>query len=389
MVNGQCETATNADEATLVSDFPVNARPRSQPQPQTQPLLPMNSPSPRAARSGGRPIVGTSEPMRLLRLQLQQVGRSRATVLLTGETGTGKGHAARYLHEQSAECEEPFVHVDCASLAATVIESELFGHERGAFTGAHERRRGRFERAGKGTIFLDEIAEVATPLQAKLLRVLEDREFERVGGGTSLPLRARVVAATNRDLASEIEAGRFREDLFYRLQVFEVRLTPLRERRSDIPDLIEAEIARRTPRGAASVVATRAFAERLETHAWQGNVRELLNVLERVSISNPDGPWDARDAELALGAFAPSAPARAGSESGAWGGDGRGAGRGQRAGSVGIDSAFVSRDSFAATERFELAQALRLHRWNVSAAARSLGLSRGAMRGRMARLGLR
>jgi len=319
-------------------------------------------------REGGS--LGDSAPMRMLEGQLARVARSRATVLLTGETGTGKGHAARHLHARSPERDAPFVHVDCASLSASVIESELFGHERGAFTGAHERRVGRFERAGEGTILLDEVAEVAPEIQAKLLRVLQEREFERVGGAAVLPVRARVVAATNRDLHREIAAGRFRADLFYRLQVFELRIPPLRERLEDVPRLVAQALARGAMRGAPVIRATEGFCARLQQHAWPGNVRELLNVLERVGISNPDGPWDAPDAELALAASTARVAAPSGEAA--------------HVDPVPVDS----RTGFDASERVELARALSSHRWNVSAAARSLGLSRGALRGRMARLGL-
>jgi DNA-binding NtrC family response regulator len=314
--------------------------------------------------------------MCVLREELARVAGTRATVLLTGETGTGKGHAAKLLHRLSLEAAEPFVHVDCASLSPSVIESELFGHERGAFTGAHERRVGRLERAGAGTVFLDEIAEVAPPLQAKLLRVLQDRELERVGGAVTIPLEARVVAATNRDLRREIESGRFRADLFYRLQVYELRMPPLRERLDDLLELIAAALARCGDMRPARY--DRAFLERLRAHAWPGNVRELQNLIERLSISSPGRVWSGADAEEVLrGAVADSSAtvsARAFPRME----------EGNGLAAPGVES----RSHFEACEREELAQALRCHRWNVSAAARSLGLSRGALRGRMARLGL-
>ena len=321
-------------------------------------------------------LVGASAAIRRLRKLLEQVARTRATVLLVGETGTGKGHAARHLHRVSREHDQPFVHVDCASLSPSVIESELFGHERGAFTGAHERRIGRFERAGEGTIFLDEIAELAPELQAKLLRVLQEREFERVGGATPLPVRARVVAATNRDLRAEIRARRFRADLFYRLQVCELRLPALRERIEDLPALLAFALDRVAPeRAAGDRAETRSppflsdgFVARLAGHDWPGNVRELQNLVERLAISNPAGPWTAFDVDAVLAAGTNDATAVADAP----------------------DTSLPpgSRRRFEAAEREELAQALRRHRWNVSAAARSLGLSRGTLRGRMARLGL-
>jgi transcriptional regulator with GAF, ATPase, and Fis domain len=193
-------------------------------------------------------LVGESPAIDALRKAARAVAATRATVLVTGETGTGKGLVARLIHDLSGASR--FVHVDCASLAPTVIESELFGHERGAFTSAAERRIGRFERAGSGTVFLDEVADVEPSLQAKLLRILQDRAFERVGGSETLPLRARVIAATNRDLAADIDSGRFRSDLYYRLQVVELRIPPLRQRREDLPLLFEAACARATGRTA-------------------------------------------------------------------------------------------------------------------------------------------
>jgi two-component system response regulator HydG len=188
----------------------------------------------------GRELVGESRAMRRLRAEIRAVAPLRATVLLTGETGTGKGAAARALHARSSRARGPLVHVDCAALSPTLIESELFGHERGAFTGALERRTGRFELAASGTVFLDEIGELDERQQAKLLRVLHDREFERIGGVATLPMTARVVAATSRGLLREVREGRFRADLYFRLNVVPLRLPPLRERRSDVPLLVRA-----------------------------------------------------------------------------------------------------------------------------------------------------
>jgi DNA-binding NtrC family response regulator len=241
-----------------------------------------------------------------LRSTLRRVAATDATVLLTGETGTGKGLVARELHRASQRAREPFVHVDCASLATSVIESELFGHERGAFTGADSARAGRLESAATGTLFLDEVGELEPRLQAKLLRALEDRAFERVGGTQTLKLRARVVAATNRDLPHAVAEGGFRADLYYRLQVVELELTPLRERLEDLPELVDhglRESARRQGRSAPRVVD--GFLAALAAHDWPGNVRELLNVLERIlahgagPLLGPDdlrgllGPWRA------------------------------------------------------------------------------------------------
>ncbi len=217
--------------------------------------------------------------------EVEAVAPLRSTVLITGETGTGKGVIAGRIHECSNRKDRPFVHVDCAALAANLIESELFGHERGAFTGAVDRRIGRFEAAGNGTIFLDEIGELPLSLQSKLLHVLQDRSFQRIGGTTPLRMSARVIAATNRDLEAEVRQGRFREDLLYRVDVFRLELPPLRERVEDLPGLIEKGLARIAdelqlrPPSLPDVVL-----QRMQHHPWPGNVRELFNVLERLVI---------------------------------------------------------------------------------------------------------
>jgi transcriptional regulator with GAF, ATPase, and Fis domain len=317
-----------------------------------------------------------------LQAQIEAVASTRSTVLVTGETGTGKGLVARVIHGLSREPALPFVHVDCASLSPTVIESELFGHERGSFTGAQERRRGRFELAGRGTLLLDEIAEVEPRQQAKLLRVLEDRTFERVGGSETLPARARVVAATNRDLVSEIAAGRFRADLYYRLQVFELRVPPLRERLSDVPLLVRAAIGIRKGEAQALTI-DETFYDRLVEYPWPGNVRELMNLVERLQVAQPAGCWDAAMLDgllLPIHGVGPTSnefnelnyPNHSAVLAGALKPRGN-----------------ESRASFEAAERRQISLALGRHRWNVSAAARSLGVSRGALRGRMLRLGLR
>ena len=232
-------------------------------------------------------LVGQAPVMQRLFKDLGKVAGSRANVLIQGETGTGKELVARVLHAygQSSAGETPFVAVNCAALVETLLESELFGHEKGAFTGAVQTKQGRFELAGQGTLFLDEIGELSPALQSKLLRVLQEREYERVGGTRSLPVRARVVAATHRDLAAEVQAGRFRADLYQRLKVLTLRVPPLRERRDDIPLLVEHLLGRINQRLHKHLrKVTRAAVGRLQKRDWPGNVRELENVLMRAAV---------------------------------------------------------------------------------------------------------
>ncbi|MCZ6785174.1 MAG: sigma-54 dependent transcriptional regulator, partial [Proteobacteria bacterium] len=229
--------------------------------------------------------LGESPAMQRLRREIDAVAPLRSTVLISGETGTGKGLVARLLHATSPRAALPFIHVDCAALSPTVVESELFGHERGSFTGAVARRAGRFELAGEGTIFLDEIGDLAPALQAKLLRVLQDREYERIGGGRTLAMTARVIAATHADLPRAVAAGRFRRDLFYRLNVVHLRVPPLRERKGDLPRLVAAGLERIAESlGVRAPQVDEKAIERLAEHAWPGNVRELLNLLERLAV---------------------------------------------------------------------------------------------------------
>jgi two-component system response regulator FlrC len=246
----------------------------------------------RAAQSGPGP--GAPEPiavapaMRAVLEQLDKVASTAATVLLLGESGTGKEVAARALHHRSPRGEAPFVAVNCAAVSPQLIESEMFGHEKGAFTGASDRRVGRFELADGGTLFLDEVAELPAELQAKLLRVLQERSFERLGGNRTISVDVRLVAATNRDLEREMREGRFREDLYHRLAVFPIRLPPLRERPEDIVPLARHILERLgSDLGRPALGLSPEAERRLLRHDWPGNVRELGNALERAAILAP------------------------------------------------------------------------------------------------------
>ena len=232
-------------------------------------------------------LTGHSPAMQSLIETLREVARTDATVLLTGESGTGKGLAARVLHEASARRRKPFVEANCVVYAEGVLHSELFGHERGAFTGAARAKKGRFELAAGGTLFLDEIGEIAPATQLLLLRVLQERTFERVGGEQTLEANVRLVSATNRDLTEAVRLGSFRSDLYYRLNVIPVQLPSLRERREDIPLLIDrfvSQIATRTGRQIDGIAP--AALDALVQHPWPGNVRELENMVERLVVMN-------------------------------------------------------------------------------------------------------
>jgi transcriptional regulator with GAF, ATPase, and Fis domain len=230
-------------------------------------------------------IVGNSPPVRRLLELVARVAPRDTTVLITGESGTGKELIARALHQKSPRHERPFVAVNCAALGEHLFESELFGHEKGAFTGAISMKRGRFEMAQGGTIFLDEVGELAPGLQAKLLRVLQQREFERVGGTQAHPLDIRVIAATNRDLAQDVSEGKFREDLFHRLNVVNLQSPPLRERKEDIPLLAQYFLQRSAERCKRAVQGlSREAEEMILAYNWPGNVRELENAMERAVV---------------------------------------------------------------------------------------------------------
>jgi len=309
-----------------------------------------------------RELIGASAAMRALRAAIQDVAPLDTTVLLTGETGVGKGRVARALHRLSPRRDAAFVHADCASLAPTLIESELFGHERGAFTGAAARRVGRFEQAAAGTIFLDEIGELPFELQSRLLRVLQDREFERLGGGNALPMKARVIAATHRDLPGDVRTGRFRSDLYFRLCVFHLEIPALRSRREDIPALVRCGLARLAERLARPMLELDPrHIERLATCPWHGNVRELFNALERLAVRCRGRAVETPDLEAALQGVYRRVEAPALSASGPH---------------SGVAPAVTPE---------QIAEALRDAQGNAARAARALGMARTTLRRRIER----
>ena len=306
-------------------------------------------------------LIGESAAFRRVREQIAQVAPTDSTVLIQGETGTGKELVARAIHEKSARRERPLVKVNCAALPRELVESELFGHEKGAFTGAIQQRRGRFELADGGTLFLDEVGEMPLEAQAKLLRVLQEREFERVGGARSLKVDVRVIAATNRDLRAEIAASRFRIDLYFRLNVFPIVVPPLRDRREDIPGLLQHFVTRTARRlGRAVEGLSAAFVEAACAYDWPGNIRELENLVERALIMSRGGVLEA--GEL----LAPAVDAACAEPTG----DG----------------------TLEAVERAHIRRVLEDASWQIEGdhgAARRLGLNPSTLRGRMRKLGIR
>lgn len=301
----------------------------------------------------GPRIVGHHAKMTEVQERIVRVAPRDVSVLVTGESGVGKELVAREIHRMSGRSQGPFVAVNCCALPESLLESELFGHERGAFSGATARRIGRFERADGGTLFLDEIGDASASTQTKLLRVLQQHEFERLGGLQTVRADVRIVAATNRNLAELRVSGAFREDFFHRLNVFPIRVPPLRERASDIRELIQSIC----DTNSIELVFTDAALSQLESHSWPGNVRELENTLlrleilcerhGRVTLETVGQAFDERRGEL---------PSR--------------------------------RESFEEGERDRYERLLQDNRWNVSAVARELRISRGAMRHRLRRHGL-
>jgi DNA-binding NtrC family response regulator len=315
--------------------------------------------------AGAGELLGGSAAMQKLRELVRRAAASEGRVLVTGENGTGKELVARALHHGSRRQGGPFVKLNCAAVPAELIESELFGHERGAFTGAVAARRGKFELADGGTLFLDEVGDMPPAMQAKVLRVLQEGEFERVGGQTTLRTDARVVAASNKDLPAEVAAGRFREDLYYRLAVVIVPTPPLRERRDDVPELAAGFLADACERnGRRTMSLSREAMLALQAHDWPGNVRELRNVVERLAILC-DGPvLEPADVAQALpGARQPRADrARAGAS---------------------------FHELVEEAEREIILAALTAHQDNVSDTARALGLERSHLYKKMRALGVK
>ena len=241
-------------------------------------------------------IIGQAPAMQEVFKSIGRLARSSMTVLITGESGTGKELVARALHDNSTRTRQPFIGLNTSAIAAELLESELFGHEKGAFTGATERRIGRFEQADTGTLFLDEIGDMLPALQTRLLRVLAEREFFRVGGQTAISTDVRVIAATNQDLAEAVAEGRFREDLYHRLNVMHINVPPLRERKEDIAELARIYLARAAEELGVSIKTLSAAAvERLLSHDWPGNVRELVNLCRRLSVTAAGGEIVAQD----------------------------------------------------------------------------------------------
>jgi DNA-binding NtrC family response regulator len=307
-------------------------------------------------------IVGHSRPMQEIFSTVERVAPTRATVLLAGESGVGKDLIARAIHYHSPRRDRPFVKINCTAIPENLMESELFGYEKGAFTGANSTKPGKFELADTGTAFLDEIGDVPGNIQVKLLRVLQEREFERLGSNKTRHIDVRIVAATNQDLRAALEQGAFREDLYYRLNVVPITIPPLRERREDIPFLAEHFVAKLGPASGSRVESiSEAAIEKLMGYHWPGNVRELENVLERSIVLCPATRLEAADIRLDV---APRAPR-------------------QSAADFLPDG--LTLDEY---EQAILREALRRADGNKSQAARLLGLTRNALRYRLSQMGM-
>jgi len=314
----------------------------------------------------GDELIGESRPMLALREQVLRAAKSHASVLLIGERGTGKELVARAIHRASPRAKGPLERLNCAAVPAELIESELFGHEAGAFTGATKQRRGKFERASGGTLFLDEVGDMPLPMQAKLLRVLQEREVERVGGSETLKVDVRVVAATNKDLRAAAAAGAFRADLHDRLNVLPLDLPPLRARRDDVPLLASTFLNHaRSTNGRPGLALTPGALRALSAHSYPGNVRELRNVIERIVILNPDDEVTEADVQRAIGMA--DTPQKAGLYR------------------PGIPFRVLADEA----ERTILEEALTHHGGQMAATARALGLERSHLYKKAKALGLR
>jgi transcriptional regulator with GAF, ATPase, and Fis domain len=325
------------------------------------------------SRTGYRRVVGESAKWREILTQATQVASTETTALLLGESGTGKEVVARFLHRASPRKNGPFVALNCAALPEQLLEAELFGYERGAFTGAVNSKPGQLEQAAGGTLFLDEVGEMSLPAQAKFLRVLQEREFQRLGGTRVLKTDTRIVAATNRDLQKAIQLGQFREDLFYRLNVFAIHLPPLRERRDDVMALSEAflkEIGKGIGRPPAGI--SRDAREQLINYHWPGNVRELRNILERAAILCEGGLITTAHLTLAAPSSKPQPIAAAPPPAAA----------------VAPPPAAPPPGDLQSVERSMIEQALKDARFNKSKAAKQLGLTRTQLYVRLRRHGL-
>ena len=308
-------------------------------------------------------MIGSSPPMLELYERIRRIAPTQARVLILGENGTGKELIAHALHRHSPRADRPFVQVNCAAIPRELFESELFGHERGAFTGATTRRRGKFVRAHGGTMFLDEVGEIPYGLQAKLLRSLESGEVEPVGSDRELKVDVRVLAATNRDLQQAIERGEFREDLYYRLQVVTLEAPALRERKQDLPDLVRHFLVRAcADNNLRRRTITDGALARLAVHDYPGNVRELRNLVERLVILTPGDRIDA----AAVAECLPGGPRPASSE----------------------EAGGTLREMMSGVERDLIRRALERHRWRMTAAARELGLERSHLYKKVKALGI-
>jgi two-component system nitrogen regulation response regulator NtrX len=312
-------------------------------------------------------IIGSGEAAAKMRALIEQSARTDSRVLITGPNGTGKELVARAIHRQSRRASGPFVEVNCAAIPENLIESELFGHEKGAFTGAVSRRKGKFELAHRGTLFLDEVADMSLGTQAKVLRVIQDLKFERVGGEDSLTVDVRVIAATNKNIREQIQAGRFREDLFFRLNVIPIQTPSLAERISDIPLLTDYFMLKFKPPGEASARTIGAEGMALlRAHPWPGNIRELKNFIERINIMTDEQSISAETVKYYLG------------ESSGGGDDGLG-----EYGSMSLTDA---REAF---EKNFIGTKLKAFDHNITKTAEALGMYPSSLHGKIKRYGIK